>query len=238
MAGGGVPGGQVFGATDAKAAYPTRDKVTQDDIAATTYHLLGMDPESMVQDRLGRPFPLALGQPIAKLLGNECKPEPLPTPVKREPIAISPLTQVLIDRAKRYLEVDFGNPNSERLWNLTGWSEVASSKEGSFRIPDEGSHLKYTGPFFSHFDYGWLALKLAKPRSLDTIQLTVGNKVIPIPEVLRTAEAKTLWQIPFPAKTVGSLRTLELKLTAPDFEVTDLVFLGEEIEPLHLSRIA
>ena len=34
MAGGGVPGGQVFGASDPQAAYPTRDKVTQDDIAA------------------------------------------------------------------------------------------------------------------------------------------------------------------------------------------------------------
>ena len=238
MAGGGVPGGQVFGATDAKAAYPTRDKVTQDDIAATVYHLLGMNPESMVHDRLGRPFPLALGQPITRLLGDECKPAPLPAPTKREPVELSPLTKVLIERAKRYAELDFGNPNSERLWKLTGWSKVAASKDGKFRIPEEGCHIKYTGPFFAHFDYGWLALKLAKPRTLDNVQLTVGNKVIPIPDELQNAEANTLWQIPFPAKTVGSLRSLELKLVAPNFEVTDLAFLGEEIEPLHLARLA
>ncbi len=78
MAGGGVPGGQVFGATDEKAAHPVSDKVTQDDIAATVYHLLGIDGETLIRDRQGRPFPLSLGEPIAKLLGGLSRPEPKP----------------------------------------------------------------------------------------------------------------------------------------------------------------
>ncbi|MBM83535.1 MAG: hypothetical protein CMJ78_23495 [Planctomycetaceae bacterium] len=239
MAGGGVPGGQVFGATDSKAAYPTRDKVTQDDIAATVYHLLGLDPEAMIQDRLGRPFPLALGQPIAKLLGNESRPEPIPAPPKREKAArTSPLTKMLTERAKRYVELDFGNPDSERLWQLTGLSKIQHSPAGDFRTADQdGFHIKYTGPFFAHFDYGWLVLKLTKPMSLDNLQLTVGNRAIPIPEELLKAKPQSLWQISFPPKTVGSLRTLELKAVAPGFEITDLVFLGEEIEPWHLARL-
>jgi hypothetical protein len=29
------------------------------DILATVYHLLGIDPHTMIPDRLGRPFPIA-----------------------------------------------------------------------------------------------------------------------------------------------------------------------------------
>ena len=65
-----MPGGQVFGASDRQAAYPAQDKVTQADIAATIYHLLGLEAETRVHDKLNRPWPIALGEPINKLLGG------------------------------------------------------------------------------------------------------------------------------------------------------------------------
>ena len=65
FAGGGMPAGAVFGASDAHAAYPARDPVTPEDIAATVYKALGLDPETtFVRDTLNRPFALSTGTPI------------------------------------------------------------------------------------------------------------------------------------------------------------------------------
>src|SRR5262249_33554255 len=43
MAGGGVCGGQVYGASDRIAAYPADRPVTPEDIAKTVYHVMGVD---------------------------------------------------------------------------------------------------------------------------------------------------------------------------------------------------
>jgi len=69
LAGAGIRGGTVFGASDRWAAYPARDPVTPADIAATVYHLLGIDPAVELPDSLGRPLRLCLGTPIWGLLG-------------------------------------------------------------------------------------------------------------------------------------------------------------------------
>src|SRR3981081_2071849 len=44
LAGGGITGGQVHGASDRHAAYPVTNPVSPADIAATIYHALGIDP--------------------------------------------------------------------------------------------------------------------------------------------------------------------------------------------------
>jgi hypothetical protein len=70
FAGGGMPAGAIFGASDRNAAYPSRDPVTPQDIAATIYHTLGLDPENtLIRDALDRPFPLSTGTPIKALVG-------------------------------------------------------------------------------------------------------------------------------------------------------------------------
>ena len=69
MAGGGVPGGATFGASDKFAAYPARDPVTPGDIAATIYRAMGIDPATIVRDPMDRPHALALGSPIRALVG-------------------------------------------------------------------------------------------------------------------------------------------------------------------------
>jgi hypothetical protein len=68
LAGGGVQRAFVHGASDRTGAYPARDPVRPDDLAATLYHLLGIDPHAEVRDALNRPFPIAAGNPVMGLL--------------------------------------------------------------------------------------------------------------------------------------------------------------------------
>src|SRR5262249_46702438 len=50
LAGGGVAGGQVYGASDKIAAQPTRDPVGPGDLLTTVYHLLGIDHHQKLID--------------------------------------------------------------------------------------------------------------------------------------------------------------------------------------------
>jgi hypothetical protein len=61
FAGAGIRGGSVHGASDSQAAYVKDMPVTPADVCATIYHCLGIDPDSTVNDRSGRPVPVALG---------------------------------------------------------------------------------------------------------------------------------------------------------------------------------
>lgn len=67
LAGAGIQGGQVFGASDRVAAYPATTPVSPDDLAATIYHTLGIDPSTPMHDALGRPLPLCDGRPLHEL---------------------------------------------------------------------------------------------------------------------------------------------------------------------------
>jgi hypothetical protein len=70
FAGGGMPAGAIYGASDADAGHPARDAVTPQDITATIYKALGFDPaDTFVHDPLNRPFALSLGNPIKALVG-------------------------------------------------------------------------------------------------------------------------------------------------------------------------
>ncbi len=67
FAGGGVAGGQVHGASDRLAAYPSTSPVSPEDIAATIYHALGVDLDTPLYDAVGRPVPLCTGNPLTNL---------------------------------------------------------------------------------------------------------------------------------------------------------------------------
>ena len=70
MAGGGLTRGQVLGSTTPDARYPASRPVTVHEILATVYQQLGVDPETLLTDALGKPIPiLPEGRPIAELLG-------------------------------------------------------------------------------------------------------------------------------------------------------------------------
>ena len=61
--------GEVLGATNARGEYPTRDPVTRQDVLATVYRHLGIDPETTLSDHAGKPVPLlSEGKVIRQLI--------------------------------------------------------------------------------------------------------------------------------------------------------------------------
>ena len=60
--------GLVHGASDAKAAYPAKDAVTMEDLAATLFAAMGYDPHATVYTLDNRPMPLTHGRPVGALL--------------------------------------------------------------------------------------------------------------------------------------------------------------------------
>jgi hypothetical protein len=69
LAGGGIRGGQVYGASDKIAAYPKDNPVGPADFLATIYHALGLSPESEIRDQAGRPYHITDGKPVTALFG-------------------------------------------------------------------------------------------------------------------------------------------------------------------------
>lgn len=67
LAGGGTKRGFVYGASDAQGMYPDEHPVRPEDLAATIYYLLGIDPQTEVRDRLNRPLAIA-GKPVLEVV--------------------------------------------------------------------------------------------------------------------------------------------------------------------------
>lgn len=69
LAGGGIARGTVYGASDRAGAQPVEKPVMPADIIATVYQCLGVAPETVLRDRLSRPFELVpWGTPIDGIL--------------------------------------------------------------------------------------------------------------------------------------------------------------------------
>lgn len=64
VAGGGVPGGVVVGASDADGAYPAADPQRPENLAATIYHALGIPATAVWKDEVDRPNHIYHGEPI------------------------------------------------------------------------------------------------------------------------------------------------------------------------------
>ena len=69
LAGGGMAGGRIYGTSDKLAAYPTSDPLSPDDLLATVYALMGVDPHAEIVDPQSRPHRLTEGEPRFELLG-------------------------------------------------------------------------------------------------------------------------------------------------------------------------
>ena len=68
MCGGGLRMGEIIGATNSKAEYPVERPVTPQEVLATVYHHLGIDPRREFHDFQGRPIPLLSNvEPIREL---------------------------------------------------------------------------------------------------------------------------------------------------------------------------
>lgn len=64
MAGAGIPGGSVIGATDEEGSKPIKDELFTESLAATIYHKIGLPLDLMAQAPDGRPVRLIEGEPI------------------------------------------------------------------------------------------------------------------------------------------------------------------------------
>lgn len=69
LAGAGVARGRVVGASDRLAAYPADLPITPEDLAATIYHTLGIDPTTELYDREQRPLQLSHGRVLNEIFG-------------------------------------------------------------------------------------------------------------------------------------------------------------------------
>ncbi len=69
IAGAGVPGGTVVGATDKDGGYPSERPLTPQDLACTLFHKMGVDYRKEFHNELGRPLQMVNGgDPIRELL--------------------------------------------------------------------------------------------------------------------------------------------------------------------------
>jgi len=67
LAGGGVKRGFVYGKSDKTGAYPDQDPVRLEDLTATIFALIGLDPATEVLDVLNRPLPLSSGRVVQEI---------------------------------------------------------------------------------------------------------------------------------------------------------------------------
>jgi hypothetical protein len=70
FAGAGVRAGQVIGKSDRIGAYPVTAPYSPNDVGATVYHVLGIDPASEVRDRQDRPAQLNSGSVMEPLFSG------------------------------------------------------------------------------------------------------------------------------------------------------------------------
>ena len=63
-AGGGIQGGQVYGASNKKGTEPAAGACSPADIHATAFRAMGIDPRTELHDQLDRPFQLCDGNPL------------------------------------------------------------------------------------------------------------------------------------------------------------------------------
>ena len=67
LAGGGVKGGYVYGKSDSQAMYPDEHPVKPEDLAATMFYLMGIDPKTEIHDLHNRPLPIG-GRPLLETI--------------------------------------------------------------------------------------------------------------------------------------------------------------------------
>ncbi|MDA1055383.1 MAG: DUF1501 domain-containing protein [Planctomycetota bacterium] len=91
--GGGLTMGQIVGSTNDKGEQPHDRPVSYQDLLATIYHSMGIDPNHTLLNQSGRPVPiLSTGTPITELTGSQ------PAPVRSAPDGRGSLREPTLDR--------------------------------------------------------------------------------------------------------------------------------------------
>ena len=146
---------------------------------------------------------------------------------------------MLRERGLRFLNLDIGNPESEKMWSLDGLSEVAGAGIDCGRsLRANSATITYQGLFYTHFDYRWLALRLNNRQTLAEVTLHVAGRKLPLPSSLVQSSERQLWQIPFPKGLMATTSKFSLEIQAPGWFVTDIVLLGNRIKNSHLKDVS
>jgi uncharacterized protein (DUF1501 family) len=66
LAGGGIKAGHTYGTSDATATEPENDPLTVEDLAATLYHLIGIDHEKKLMSPGNRPIDIVREASVRK----------------------------------------------------------------------------------------------------------------------------------------------------------------------------
>ena len=69
LAGAGIATGQVVGASDRNGSLPSDRRIPPEDLSATIFHLMGIDPETHIEVA-GRPFKITTGKVVTEVLGT------------------------------------------------------------------------------------------------------------------------------------------------------------------------
>jgi hypothetical protein len=150
LAGAGIAGGQVLGASDKTGAFPTQDPLRPHDLTATIFHLLGVDPHGMFPDKTNRPHPITKGEPLLRVLGNR------PAPPLCEPTGDPDFVPPYDDR--KLLDADFSlgkllpcsPPSREKGWRA---SPIWDAKTGdAFSAKVVNGNAPHVALGFGHAD--------------------------------------------------------------------------------------
>ncbi len=97
MAGAGISGAQVHGASDRTGAFPISGRVQPQDLTATVLHLLGIGHETFFPDRFGRPLRATEGEPLEMLFGTQPFTSARTTPGGVVPKVATSSNELLVD---------------------------------------------------------------------------------------------------------------------------------------------
>jgi len=68
LAGGGTKAGFVYGQSDETGSKPVTRPTRPEDLAATLYYLMGIDPTAVIRDTQDRPLMISSGQPVQEVV--------------------------------------------------------------------------------------------------------------------------------------------------------------------------
>lgn len=173
------------------------------------------------------------------MLGGKSLPEASPTPPKIEGRPkLGAFTRMLRERGGRHIACDIGNPDEEKAWKLSGWSKpIGKGLARHRKVGDSPATITFSGMFHKQFDYSHCVFRLAEPRSLEGVALSISGRAISIPKELLEQGKQSLWQIPLPPGLATSISKFELTITAPNWRVTDFAVVGDPIRDLHLAML-
>jgi hypothetical protein len=156
MAGAGVSGGQVYGASDKNGAYPSRNVVSPSDVTATLFHLLGIDHRRSFKDPQRRERQLTTGEPLWDILSTDP-----PTAKKTEPggniARVPPYNDSLLLNTDFEADVplyatDLGS--RPKGWRATPQLESTESNNFGIRLVEDDAARSFSGKQHVQIGFG------------------------------------------------------------------------------------